>query len=297
MIASLQPALKTCLAAIVVLPAFASARVVEEVYQVPVSVIDAFDQRVSHELVVTILRETTVEHAPILVLSHGRGPDRVTMPRARFPGTAEFFVEQGYLVVMPTRIGYGPTGGPDVETRGRDCMHAEFSHGFDTAADETQQVLDWVAKRSDVDASRIVAVGQSYGGATTLALAAHNPRGLIAAINFSGGGGGDKDRNPERPCRPDRVGSAYETYGQTTRVPELWLYSENDKLWGPDIPKRWFDRYHLAGAPAEFFEMPPVGDNGHTLLARGADLWRPLVLRFLAEHATVAAEPSSPQGE
>jgi predicted dienelactone hydrolase len=87
--------------------------------------------------VVTVLRDTSLGHAPILVLSHGRGPDRLTMGRARFPLAARFFVEHGYLVVMPTRIGYGETGGPDVETRGRDCEHAEFEHGFATAADES----------------------------------------------------------------------------------------------------------------------------------------------------------------
>ena len=262
------------------------AAIVEETFKVPVSVTDAFDHPVSHDVVVTILRDTARDHAPIVILGHGRGPDRLTMGRARFPLAAKFFVEQGYLVVMPTRIGYGDTGGPDVETRGRDCDHAEFDHGFATAADETQQVLDWAAQRDDVDATRIVAVGQSYGGATTLALAARNPPGLVAAINFSGGSGGDQARRPGSPCSPERVASAYEGYGRTTRVPELWLYSSNDQLWGAEVPKTWFARYRTNGAPAEFLAMPPVGSNGHLLFNQAGDLWHPEVLRFLAEHVT-----------
>ena len=263
----------------------ASAAVVEEVHRVQVSVTDADDRPVVQDVVVTVLRDSERARSPLLVLSHGRGPDRLTMGRARFPLAATFFVEHGYLVVMPTRIGYGETGGPDVEVRDRDCARAEFAHGFATAADETQQVLDWASRRGDVDATRIVAVGQSYGGATTLALAARNPAGLVAAINFSGGGGGDKDRHPMRPCHPESVAEAYEGYGRTTLVPELWLYSQNDRLWGGTLPKDWFERYRKGGAPAEFLSMPPVGDNGHALFNQAGDLWHPEVLRFLAAHA------------
>ena len=266
----------------------ARAGIVEEVVRIPVSVTDASDRPVRQDVVVTILRDTSRDRSPILVLSHGRGPERLTMGRARFALAAKFFVEHGWLVVMPTRIGYGETGGPDVETRDRDCAHAEFAHGFATAADETQQVLDRIATRSDVDPTRIVAVGQSYGGATTLALAARNPAGLLAAVNFSGGSGGDLERHPTKPCNPDRVGAAYEGYGRTTRVPELWLYSTNDRLWGDAIPKDWFARYRAAGAPATFVEMPAVGDNGHLLFNRGGDLWHDPVLRFLEENATPA---------
>ncbi len=271
----------------------ARAAIVEEVHRVPVAVTDATEQPVRHDVVVTLLRDTARERSPILVLSHGRGPERTTMGRARFPLASRFFVEHGWLVVMPTRIGYGETGGPDVETRNRDCAHAEFERGFATAADETRQVLDWVATRQDVDPTRIVAVGQSYGGAATLALAARNPPGLLAAVNFSGGSGGDLAHHPTRPCNPERVGAAYEGYGRTTRVPELWLYAENDQLWGDAIPKDWFARYRLGGAPATFVETPSVGDDGHLLFNRGGTLWHDEVLRFLEAHGKAIASPSA----
>jgi dienelactone hydrolase len=270
-------------------PTVASADVVEEVFKVPVTVDGASGRPVSRDVVTTVVRDTANRYAPLLILSHGRSAGLETMPRVRYPQIAKFFVEHGYLVVMPTRIGYGPTGGPDVETRGRDCAHAEFAFGFRVAADETQQVIDWAVQRDDVDASHIVAVGMSYGGAATLALAARNPDGLVAAVNFSGGSGGDKDRRPGDPCNPERVAAAYETFGKTTHVPELWLYSTNDLFWGSDIPKAWFARYRKAGAPARFLEMPPVGDNGHQLMTNGQDLWRAEVLRFLADPAGVAA--------
>lgn len=274
-----------------VVPIVANATIVEEVATVPVAIRDANDRPVAHDIVVTIVRDDARPRAPLLVLSHGRGPERESMGRARFPVVARYFVEQGYVVVMPTRIGYGETGGPDVETRGRGCARAEFGPGFRVAADETQQVIDWAVRRDDVDASRIVAVGVSYGGATSLALAARNPPGLVATINFSGGSGGDKDHRPRDPCHPDDVAATYADYGRTARVPALWLYAENDLLWGADIPKAWFARYRAAGAPAIFVETAPVGDNGHALMTLGQRLWRGEVQRFLADPVAATQGP------
>jgi dienelactone hydrolase len=267
----------------------ARSEIIEDVASVPVTVRDTYGDEVSRDVVVTVLHDPANGRAPLLVLSHGRGDDRTTMGRSRFPLVAGVFVERGYTVVVPTRIGYGATGGPDVESVRLGCDRVQFGPGFRVAADETQQVIDWAARRDDVDASRIVAVGVSYGGATSVALAARNPPGLVAVVNFSGGSGGDKDRHPEQPCRPERLATAYATYGRTTHVPELWLYAENDRLWGADIPKTWFARYREAGAPARFVAEPPVGDNGHALMQRGIALWRDEVARFLDDPAGDAA--------
>jgi dienelactone hydrolase len=281
-----RPGFAALLAALLVIVAWvAQAAPVEDVASVPVAVRDASGRDVGRDLVVTVLHDPANGRAPLLVLSHGRGPNRESMPRVRFPVVARFFVEHGYTVVMPTRIGYGPTGGPDVETRGAACRDADFAPGFRVAADQTQQVIDWAAKRDDVDASRIVLAGVSYGGATSLALGARNPPGVVAVVNFSGGSGGDKDRSPRRPCHPDRVGDAYAGFGAATHVPTLWLYSENDLFWGADIPKAWFARYREGGAPTRFVAEPPVGDNGHELMTRGMALWRDEVTTFLGDPA------------
>jgi predicted acyl esterase len=141
---------RVCLALLALGAGPTRADVVEEVVKVPVSVRDVSGWQVSQDIVVTILRDRAIARAPLLILSHGRGPDRETMPRASFPRIAKLFVAQGYVVVMPTRIGYGPSGGRDVETSGRGCDRAEFGPGFRVAADETQQVIDWAAKRDDV---------------------------------------------------------------------------------------------------------------------------------------------------
>lgn len=66
-------------------PTVTSAAIVEEVFQVPVTVNDAYGRPVSHDVVTTVVRDTANRHAPLLILSHGRGPERETMPRVRYP--------------------------------------------------------------------------------------------------------------------------------------------------------------------------------------------------------------------
>jgi hypothetical protein len=61
------------------------------------------------------------ERAPFLVLNHGRPANAAAfaaMPRQRYPANAQYFVAQGFVVFIPTWVGYGPTGGDDVEYSG-----------------------------------------------------------------------------------------------------------------------------------------------------------------------------------
>ena len=44
--------------------------------------------------------------------------------------------------------------------------------------------------------------GQSVGGMTTVALAALNPPGVLGAVNFAGGSGGNPTASPGRSCKP-----------------------------------------------------------------------------------------------
>jgi len=99
--------------------------------------------------------------------------------------------------------------------------------------------LEWAKCLPYVDARRILAVGTSMGGISTIALAARNPEGVVAAINFAGGKGGDPLGRPGNPCAPEKLAQSYAAFGKTARVPTLWLYAENDLYWGAELPKQW----------------------------------------------------------
>jgi len=136
----------------------------------------------------------------------------------------------------------------------------------------------------DIDPARLVIIGQSLGGFTTVAANAARPDGLIAAINVAGGHGGNPEERPGNPCQAYMLGNTFGVWGKTANAPMLWLYTENDKYFSPKNSRSWFDAYVKAGGKAEYKLMPAFGDDGHQLLGRAGDLWQPVVDEFLARH-------------
>jgi dienelactone hydrolase len=130
----------------------------------------------------------------------------------------------------------------------------------------------------------MVLVGASVGGLASIASAATNPDGVIGYINFSGGTGGDGHRAPEHSCGSEDMQALMAVYGKTTRVPNLWLYAQNDMYWGAEWPRAWNRAYVAGGSPSEFVLTDAVPNaDGHQLLGRGSRLWMPPVDRFLTD--------------
>jgi hypothetical protein len=61
----------------------------------------------------------------------------------------------------------------------------------------------------------------------------------------------------------------------------IWFYAENDRYWGPSVPREWHASYVGAGGKAEFHMLPPLGEDGHNIISLGGEHWRPLLDRFL----------------
>lgn len=78
-----------------------------------------------------------------------------------------------------------------------------------------------------------------------------------------------------------RLVEAMSKYGAAARVPELWLYSANDRFFGPSLARRMYEVFVGAGGAAEFIEAPPSGLDGHGYFARAMDDWSPRVRAFL----------------
>lgn len=95
---------------------------------------------------------------------------------------------------------------------------------------------------------RILLEGQSVGGMTTVATAALNLPGVVGAVNFSGGAGGNPHVSPGKSCMPDNLTETYRQFGQQARVPSLRLYAQNDQYWGPQMPTIWFQAYQAGGS-------------------------------------------------
>ncbi len=263
------------------------ARIVEEVVQVAVRVDDAAGKPVAQDIVVTIYRDDR-QHAarPLALINHGRPPQasaRARMGRVRERGAANWFVRQGFVVVVPTRVGYGASGGPDVEESG-DCDHKRYAPAFNAAAAQALAVLNAMRRRADVQPAGSVALGLSFGGVATLALAALRPTGLAAVVNVAGGAGGNPATHPRLPCAPEQLRQWFAERGGQVRVPSAWLYAPNDQYFGADLPLRWFEAFRAGGAPAQFIAMPALGDDGHLFFSRYPHTWQPPVADYLRRH-------------
>jgi dienelactone hydrolase len=262
----------------------AHARLQEENFDLPVSVVDAYGKQIAQPIKVTVFSDDrNPQPAPILVLNHGRAAEaqgRAELGRARYSEISRFFVQRGFIVAVPTRIGYGASGGEDVEDTGP-CSRKNYPPGFSAAAQQTLAVLQAARQRPDAARDRAVIMGQSFGGATAVAVAGLNPPGVQAAINFAGGSGGNPKTAPQRPCAPHMLERTFKSYGETARIPMLWIYTENDMYFGPKYPREWHAAYVAAGGPAEFVQFAAHGDDGHALFTRFPAVWQPRVVEFL----------------
>lgn len=285
-----------CIAVLCAASAGAQARLHEEVFDLPVMVVDAYGKQITQSIKVTVFHdERNPQPAPVLVLNHGRATEpqqRLEVGRVRYSEASRFFVQRGFVVAVPTRIGYGVTGGEDVEDTGP-CSRKDYPPGFRVAAQQTLAVLEAVRQRPDAAKDRAVIVGQSFGGATAVAVAGLNPAGVQAAINFAGGSGGNPKTTPQRPCAPHLLERTFRHYGETARIPMLWIYTENDMYFGARYPRDWHAAYVRSGGAAEFLHLPPHGEDGHSLFTRFPRAWQPKVAEFL-ESLGFAAPPRAP---
>ena len=256
----------------------------EEVVQVPVKVTNAFGKMIERPITVTVFQETDRARYPLLILNHGRAANaasRQQLGRARYSEQSRWFASQGWSVWVPTRIGYGVSGIDEDPEESGPCRNKRYEPAYAAAAAQVMQVMEFARARPEIDAKKTLVVGQSMGGATAVAVASLNPDGLVAAINFAGGGGGDPVGRPGEPCEPALLERMFGGYGRTARVPMLWVYTENDLYFKPEYTKSWFEAYRRAGGQGEYLLLPPYKEDGHGLFATGIGVWKPLVERFL----------------
>ena len=264
------------------------ARIIEEIIEVPVSVSNSnfsnnpkFEQKIT----VTIWRDDSVKKSPYLLFSHGRAgtdQERGKFGRSSEKRNSEYFVSKGFAVILPTRIGYGVSGGPDAEYSGA-CGSKNYLEARKASIDQSKQVLNHVLDFSYIDKSKGIVVGQSVGGFTTIGLSAENVTGLKGAINFAGGDGGDPIKSAEKPCGEYLIKDTFAKYGASNKIPTLWLYSVNDKFWGEQLPKDWFAAFQKAGGKGQFVSLPAYKENGHSIFRGNPNAWKNDFEKFIKE--------------
>jgi dienelactone hydrolase len=200
-----------------------------------------------------------------------------------FDALSRWFVRHGYAVVVPQRPGHGETGGAYREDQGG-CDDPDFARAGAGAAESIAAAAAYMRAQPFVRRNGVIVSGQSAGGWAALALASRAPAGLRAAINFAGGLGGRSFDRPGNNCAPDRLVATAEAFGRTSRVPTLWIYTENDSYFPPRLSRAMADAFRAAGGKADYRLLPPFGAEGH-LLVESEDaepVWGPALEQFLA---------------
>ncbi|GGP21565.1 alpha/beta hydrolase family protein [Silvimonas iriomotensis] len=257
----------------------------EQISQIPVTLTGLHGGTQTHDMVITTFRPAGAGPFPVVIISHGRATtpaERAAEGRFRYEVASRYFARKGFVVVVPTRIGYGVSGAAfDAEDSGHGSS-SDPAIGVGNSTIETLAAIDFARALPGVDPKRIVLVGQSMGGLTTVSTASHNPPGVVAAINFAGGSGGDPDSHPGVPANPGALDALYTQWGKVTQLPMLWIYTQNDQFFGPRYSQQWATDFAAGGARVDYQLQPAFGNNGHFLFVQGSDLWTPIVERWLA---------------
>lgn len=231
---------------------------------------------------------------PLALISHGAPRDakerKAMTPGAMYPQAIEF-ARRGFAALVVMRRGYGDTSLAYAEDNGP-CGARDYMRSARASAQDLTAAVAAMKGRSDVTTERMIAVGQSAGGLASVAFAATAPAGLAAAINFAGGRGSRADNDV---CDEARLIEAFGQLGKTVRIPMLWVYSENDLFFRPELSRKFHVAFTTSGGRAEFVLVPPFGQDGHSFFARGVAQWTPIIDRFLTAQGLIKEVRPAPK--
>lgn len=227
----------------------------------------------------TLALETTVYRPPgdgpfpVVVINHGKalGEPRY-QGRYRPTGVARYFLARGYAVVVPMRQGFSKSEGSYI---GGGC-NVE-SNGY-VQAEDVRAVLDEVVAQPWAEKDRILVMGQSHGGWTTLAFGTFDYPGVRGLVNFAGG-----LRQDQCAGWQAALARAAAPYGRSTRVPSIWFYGDNDSYFAPTTFRPVYESYVAAGGKAELVAFGEFGGDAHAMFGSkaGEAIWQPRVQAFM----------------
>ena len=268
----------------VLVVAASNAAAAEEASTLHVRTRDALGSAVEADIALTILRPAGLGPFPAVVLSHGRPPEAVRkqMGRVKLSAAATTLLGLGLVVIVPTRIGYGVSAGPDVEFS-VSCEQPQYAETFAAVADQIAATVEHARKLPYVDPQHIYLVGHSMGGAGTVAAAARGLPGVRAAAAFNSGQGARGRTHPGEPCGVPVLQSTFASLGgQRSPAPVLWAHTENDQQISLVHAREWFDAFIAAGGQGSFVAFPAYRADGHDWFIAEPGGWRDAVQSFFA---------------
>ena len=228
------------------------------------------------QLETTFFRPAGAGPFPLVVINHGKAAGNPHFQaRARYIVAAREFVRRGYAVMIPMRGGFSRSSGSYVSGG------CNIEGNAITQAQDVRAALDHAVTLPFVDRGKIIVMGQSHGGLTTIAFGAQPYRGVLGLVNFAGG-----LRLTGCASWEQGLVSAFESFGEKNNYPSLWFYGDNDSYWPKELIGKMYSGYLASGGKARMVAFGVFkGGDAHDMFGRrdGLGIWWPEVEKFLSE--------------
>jgi dienelactone hydrolase len=214
--------------------------------------------------------------APLAIFTHGSDVGRNQLRTWSFSTEAHWLRDNGFAVLALMRRGRGRSEGINGEEnfgRDHDGSLIDVSAGIAEAVEDLDSAIAYGRKLPNVRPGPVLLAGQSRGGFLSMHYAGLKPSELMGVVNFSGGW------YPYGPVTTPYYANA--GHSAANKVPQLWLYADNDKLYDEALIREYYQAFAAAGGSARFELLHGVPGDGH-LLRLHPDRWRPIADQFLA---------------
>jgi dienelactone hydrolase len=213
--------------------------------------------------------------APLAIFTHGSDVGRNQLRTWSFSTEAHWLRDDGFAVLALMRRGRGRSEGINGEEdfgRAHDGSLVDVSAGVAQAVEDLESAIAYGRTLPGIRPGPVLLAGQSRGGFLAMHYASLKPGEVIGVVNFSGGW------YPYGPVTTPYYANAGR--GAEDKVPQLWLYADNDKFYNVALIREYYQAFTAAGGSARFELLHNVPGDGH-LLRLHPDRWRPIADEFL----------------
>jgi dienelactone hydrolase len=214
--------------------------------------------------------------APLAIITHGSDAGRIQLKTWSFSTEAHWLRDKGFAVLALMRRGRGRSegiNGEDDFKRDHEGGVSDISAGVAQAVADLESAIAYGRKLPNVRPGPVLLAGQSRGGFLSIHYAGLKPGEVMGVVNFSGGW------FPSAPLTTPYYANAGRAAAD--KVPQLWFYADNDRLYGEALIRGWHQAFTATGGSARFELLHGVPGDGH-LLRLYPDRWRPIADQFLA---------------
>ena len=215
---------------------------------------------------------------PLALANHGATNNSAQNrgERYRFTVAAYYFLSRGYAVALPMMRGFAGSGGSMVAL-GCNVAALAQANGRDIRG-----VIEALGARPDIDRTRVVVTGQSFGGWNTLGLGTTPSPGVRGLVTFNAA---IRSSDCAASAQDSSMAAGAGQLGGKTTLPTLMLWGENDSVLTGAAWRALFNNYQRTNARAALLDVGIVGVDSHQVLSDpdNLKLWVPALDAFLAK--------------